>query len=389
MNDSLIVPPEARPGLLPIVYCYSGARWSNYPGRQFALMREMAAQTPVFFLNDPVIKGYAVEFRLPTAEPIFDGLTVIHNAFTFRSCRSGKRLGPAAAAPDSWAFHRLLKKLGVEDYIFWVASPRRSLLWGVRTDHLVYDCIDPAPETSGHNHLHDVETWFAHRARLVFCTAESLQARLQPENPRCHLLCNAAGARDFPDDIPRAVPEALRGLRRPIAGCIGTVDFRIDYPLLTAVAKRLPHVTFVIAGYIASPPETLRELRALPNVVLTGETDDEVGRAFIASFDVGLIPFNTGVMGDGINPVKLYMYLAAGKPVVSTWMQECRRHAPLVTATDGAEAFARAIEDELRTDAPAKAAARVAFARRNTWRARAEQAAEHLRDAGLTTGKGV
>ena len=389
MNDAASTATEHQTGvqarLLPIVYCYSGARWADYPGRQYALMREMASQTDVYFLNDPVIKGYPAEFRLPTAERVREGLTVIHHAFTFRNCRSGKHLGPAAAIPDSVVFHRLLRGLGVREYIFWVASPRRSLLWGLRTNHLVYDCIDPAPDTQGHNRLHDTETWFARRSRLVFCTAESLLDRLRPENPRSYLLCNAAAGRDFSEDAEPALPETLRGLRRPIAGFLGTVDFRLDYPLLAAVARRLPHVTFVIAGHVASPPETLRELRALPNVALPGEVDSKLSRAFTAAIDVGLIPFNSGVMGDGINPVKMYMYLAGGKPVVSTWMQECRRHAPLVNAADGAEAFARAIEDELRTDSPDKAAARVAFARQNTWDARARQAAAHLRAAGLVT----
>ena len=158
----------------------------------------------------------------------------------------------------------------------------------------------------------------------------------------------------------------------------------MDYELLTEAARRLPHVSFVIAGHII---ETCRDrvdtLRRLPNVTFTGETDDELGRAFIATFDIGLIPFRPGVMGDGINPVKMYMYLAAGKPVVSTWMQECRRHSPYATAARDVDAFVSAIEAELRTNTPEKAAARISFAKQNTWDNRAEQAARHLLDAGL------
>ena len=157
--------------LLPVLYCYSGARWSSYPGRQFELMRALSAHTHVLFLNAPEIKGHVAEFRIPRAEAVAPNLTVIHNAFTFKSCRSGKHLGPGAAIPDSMVFHKLLRSLGVEEYIFWLSSPRLSLLWGIRSTHLVYDCIDPAPESDAHHEMHRKETWLARRSAVVFCTA--------------------------------------------------------------------------------------------------------------------------------------------------------------------------------------------------------------------------
>jgi hypothetical protein len=83
----------------------------------------------------------------------------------------------------------------------------------------------------------------------------------------------------------------------------------------------------------------------------------------------------------------MYMYLAAGKPVVSTWMQECRRHSPYVTAARDVESFVSAIDNELRTNTPEKAAARIAFAKQNTWDVRAEQAAKHLFEAGLCSAQ--
>ena len=38
----------------------------------------------------------------------------------------------------------------------------------------------------------------------------------------------------------------------------------------------------------------------------------------LAGFDVGLIPFRLNALTAGVNPNKLYEYLAAGVPVVST-----------------------------------------------------------------------
>src|SRR5439155_6779412 len=110
-------------------------------------------------------------------------------------------------------------------------------------------------------------------------------------------------------------------------------------------ARRLPQYTFALVGRVNWDQEDrVRPLRSLPNVILPGAVSVEEGRTYTAAFDVGLIPFLPGTVGDAINPVKMYMYLVAGKPVVTTWIRECRRHAPYVAAAQTHEQFAAAIQ---------------------------------------------
>src|SRR5690606_1310499 len=125
--------------------------------------------------------------------------------------------------------------------------------------------------------------------------------------------------------------QALVGRDVPVVGYMGTFDSRVDMALLLSAAEALPGLTFALPGRVNGDCEAVAgELRALPNVVMPGPVDFEEGESYAANFDVGLIPFRPGRIGDAINPVKMWMYLARGTPVVGTDTAEMRRHRPYV-----------------------------------------------------------
>jgi len=129
---------------------------------------------------------------------------------------------------------------------------------------------------------------------------------------------------------------------------MGTFDGRVDAGILTEAARRIPEFTFALIGRInVDQEQRLKDLRSLHNVVMPGAVSVEEGRAYTAAFDVGLIPFIPNAMNDAINPVKMYMYLMAGKPVVSTWIRECRRHSPCVRAAESVDDFVAAIREAI------------------------------------------
>ncbi|HLK58710.1 MAG TPA: glycosyltransferase [Chthonomonadaceae bacterium] len=373
---------------VPIVYFYPGCRWEMPPGRHRLIMDAMAQHHPVIFLESPQHSGRLLETKRPRIEKRHDNLTVIHNAFGFRYARLGKKLGRLSAALDARWMHRELRTLGVTDYVYWLSANAPNALWGMRTERLVFDCIDPCFEPEGQEQFDRMEAEVVRQAKVVFCTAEALHEKLQRQHPHTYLVPNACAPEAYHPDAtrPLSIPEPLKARPRPVVGFMGTFDWRVDTALLTEAAKRLPEYTFALLGRVNREQEgAVRELRGLPNVLMPGSVSEAEGFAYTAAFDVGLIPFLPGPINDAINPVKMYMYLVAGKPVVSTWVRECVRHAPYVRAAENTEAFVGAIRQAVADNDAAAVTARIAFALQNTWDVRAREALKHLKANGVLT----
>jgi glycosyltransferase involved in cell wall biosynthesis len=384
---ALVGPAERALGTVPaILYAYPEIRWDMVPARQRYLMEAMSAHCRVVFLNGPSLDGRWIEARRPRAERLSERLTVVHDSFCFRFSRLGRKIRPLSAVLDGAWLRQVLTEQGVSDYLFWVAAAQPAVLPGMRYRHLIYDCIDPCFIDSMQPRFDRAEMYLARRASVVFCTAESLLERMRAVNAEAHLLPNACSLEEYVPHSARTIarPELLRGRPTPVIGYMGTVDWRLDTATLLAAARRLPQFTFAIVGRINNDRRAdAAALRALPNVVMPGPVSLEEGRAYAAAFDVGIIPFLPGHIADAINPVKMYMYLAGGKPVVSTWCRECRNHEPLVRAARTPEEFASALVRAASENSPADVALRVEFARLNTWKDRADSAVAILRRLGI------
>ncbi len=368
---------------LPVVYAYPYTNWDMPPARQRYLMTALSQYTEVYYLDRPP-GATRYRFGLPYAEPVSPSLTIIRNAFGLRYSRLRQYSERAAVALDAVHLHTLLRQRGVAKYIYWVGAPDPLLLQGMQCEHLVYDCIDPCFIPSEQEQFDRNELAIARAAKIVFCTAETLLVRCGAVNTASHLLPNACSPDEYPPErnpsLPLPAPLQNRG-DRPVIGFMGTMDWRMDVETLAYAAQCLPEYTFALAGRVNyDQEERLRVLRALPNVVVLGTVSLGEGRAYTAAFTVGLILFVPGPMCDAVNPVKMYMYLAAGKPVVTTDLRETRTPGePLVYATRTPDEFVAAIRRAVAEASDTSLReARVAFARQNTWDERARVAAYHL-----------
>jgi glycosyltransferase involved in cell wall biosynthesis len=92
----------------------------------------------------------------------------------------------------------------------------------------------------------------------------------------------------------------------------------VDVELLEMVADAFPNASLVLVG----PVEIgLGKLPRLSNVHVMGPQPADRVPAYIRGFDVGLNPRPMGRAGQASDPIKVFEYLAAGIPVVSTRMR--------------------------------------------------------------------
>lgn len=222
------------------------------------------------------------------------------------------------------------------------------------------------------------------RADLVLASAPVLADRHRAEAPDLVLVPNGvdvaafAGSHPRPADMPRADPE------RPVVGYHGAVSYWFDVELLVEVATQLPDWRFVVVGPVLDPAvEAFGQATALPNVTHLGERPSDAMPDYVSAFDVGAIWFTVDDLTRAVVPLKMYEYLAAGVPCVSTPLPAAEDEAVVRVAADR-ETFVAALRsaaDERDSAEFARAAA--AAAARADWAERIRPALTRLEELGL------
>ena len=146
-------------------------------------------------------------------------------------------------------------------------------------------------------------------------------------------------------------PKDIASVPEPIFGFFGLIQFWIDCRLMAEVAKLRPHYSFVLIG---DCQVDVSNLKRLPNVFLLGRRPYDLLPAYCAAFQAGLLPFVCTAMTQYVSPIKMFEYLAAGLPVVSTPLPEAERFRSSIAIADTAEAFSKACDRVLATDYPGR-----------------------------------
>jgi len=276
---------------------------------------------------------------------------------------------------------RALHRLPGERLIVWLshplhagalrAFPRRALAcYDWTDDWAAFDILpveDPAEIIALNDHI-------LRQVDLVFAVSAELERRAAAVNTHTHRAPNATDPEKLggaATDGPVA-PE-LAGLPRPIIGYVGQVADKMDYDLIGQVARARPAWSFVFVGPVwSSKRERVAALNSLSNVHFLGARPFDQLISYLRGFDVCTLPHAISPLTRSMDPIKLYDYLATGKPVVSTPVAGVERFADVVRIADGPAAFVAALEAALGENG-ALTGRRLAYAQDNTWRTRADQ----------------
>jgi hypothetical protein len=165
---------------------------------------------------------------------------------------------------------------------------------------------------------------------------------------------------------PDRRPSDVASLPHPLVGYAGQIGNRIDWRLVSELARARPEWTFAFVGGERPP-----ELEPIANLhFLPGRPYPEIMRA-IREFDVGLVPWVDSPATRGAYSYKALDYLAAGKQLVATSLPFSTdlesRHPAVVATAQSRQAWDAAIAGALgRASLPATASACVAAAHSRT-----------------------
>jgi GT2 family glycosyltransferase/glycosyltransferase involved in cell wall biosynthesis len=196
------------------------------------------------------------------------------------------------------------------DLPFW-----REVIEGLASNHIIYDCMDHHAgfENNESSMLTEEEMLFK-SSDLVITTAQRLSESVAQYSDNI-IIRNGCEVEYF-----SRIPEnGVLTKSRPVVGYYGAIAEWFDFDLLIAAAKAYPQYDFVLIGGITGDVSAAKKIE---NIKFLGEIPYAQLTPYLKDFDICLIPFKLIELTLCTNPVKVYEYLAAGKPVVCTAMPE-------------------------------------------------------------------
>lgn len=298
-----------------------------------------------------------------------------------------------AAAPNAAQVQQLCRSIG--EVLLWAGSARVISLvqhpfWcdiaaQLPDSRLIYDCMDHH-QGFGDNAadiLH-LEQRLVRDADIRLFTSDWL-ARQWPaqDNRPSAVLRNAADFSRF-SSVPAAIYRDR--LQRSVIGYYGAIADWFDHTLVIEIAEAFPqHVVLLIGADTAG---VRARLRGCPNVEFIGEVPYTELPYYLHGFDLCIVPFKVTPLTLATNPVKVYEYLSAGKPVVAVDLPEMQQFGAQVQVARDAPGFIAAVAQALVPSTAEQIAQRQAFAAQQTWAHRADALmalAEHREHAARTS----
>ena len=295
--------------------CLSHLRWDFVYQRPQHLISRFAPQHRVFFVEEPVFDSEMPRLHV-TPRPGGVQVLVAHLPW-----------GPTEEE-HGHMYRRLLggfmQENGIENYVLWYYTPMMvSWTSDLTPKAIVFDVMDELAAFAGaHPELRGREQKLLDRADLVFAGGPTLYEGKKDRHPRVYFLASAVDVAHFGQArAGQDEPDDQKSIPHPRLGFFGVLDERIDFDLLAGVADLRPDWQWVIVGPVSGKiPESALVQR--PNIHYLGGKDYAALPAYLAGWDVAIMPFALNESTRSISPTKTPEYLAAGKPVVSTSIKD-------------------------------------------------------------------
>lgn len=297
----------------------------------------------------------------------------------------------AVAGLNEWLMRRRLAAAappgGWDAVIF--NDPRWSRLAGsLGARRRIFDCMDDLTATApSAAWAGGMEARALAVADRVWTGTASLADRLQGRHARVTFIPCGVEAERFAAPDPAAVSAVRADLppgEGPLAGYFGVLNERVDMARIQALLDSGPWRVLLIGPSTSRAPALpadprLRSLGARPYAQLP---------AYLAHFDLALIPYDTQGPHRFLYPVKALEYLAGGKPVLSTPLPDVVRFlGDYVELADGAGEWNAAGKRLMADPAPAQARAERGrqYAQTRSWEAMVGEMENDLKEPWMVT----
>jgi glycosyltransferase involved in cell wall biosynthesis len=277
---------------------------------------------------------------------------------------------------------RIEKVLNLQNVIFWSYNPLFiDFIGKLREKLFVFDTVDnwslhpeyiklvkPQKILENYRIISD-------RADLIFTVSENLLDFYHEHFNREENIYRVPNGVDFEHYNDKEILNGERAFPRinePIIGYLGTIEERLDFDLIARLAELNPDKKIALCGPIWKPvAKTLKELQAkYSNIIATGRIHYAEAPRYLNRFAVAIIPHKITGFTESMNPMKIYEYLAAGLPIVST--VSLPEFSSLIKQTTNPVIFNEMLNESLAEDSAEKRTPRRLAVKPHSWEARVD-----------------
>jgi glycosyltransferase involved in cell wall biosynthesis len=218
-------------------------------------------------------------------------------------------------------------------------------------------------------------------ADVVFAGGPKIWRAKRELNANCFSFGCGVDAKHFARarDPLLPLPSDIAQLPQPLYGYIGVIDERLDYDLIAALADGTEGSVVMVGPWTKVDPASFPRRE---NLHWLGGRDYAGLPAYAKGFDVCLMPFALNETTKFINPTKALEYMATGKPIVSTPIEDVvsQFRAVVSIAETHPDFIAQAARSARRPDQE-RIEQGFRFVRRNSWESIVRQLEKHIDEA--------
>lgn len=271
----------------------------------------------------------------------------------------------------AWQIKTACRIAGMKDPLLWIENVRAAdLLDHFKNSTKIYHVSDlfcHDDYISNQTAQKNREKRISQTADVIICVSKELFTLKKQDHPNVHYLPHGVDFEAYQHAADDGhIPEEVQHIPHPIAGYFGTLTGSNDIALWEHCAANLPDVSFVLAGRVTGGDYS--RLLAMKNVYMPGFIPYEKIPALCAAFDVCMLNWKMSPWIRSCNPLKMFEYMASGRPIVSVAIQEIEQYNELISMAADREEFCRLLRWELTHDTPQRSRQRIEIARQHDWR---------------------
>lgn len=266
--------------------------------------------------------------------------------------------------------------------------------WPVQTQYVkpfldcgaiqIYDCIDHLSTFQQYKHIMQDHMFSLKRANVVLATAEQIYNDLSNNRNDVIKVPNGVVYQDFQGtnnvkDVYQKLITQLNQLKleNPVLiGYYGAIADWIDFKLIEFCVEMNPDLCFLFVGQVYPGLKIPRHDR----IIQFNKVEYTFIPTLLQYFDVAVVPFKLNDITKNTSPVKVFEYMAGGKPVVSTDLVELWNYSPVFVSKTYEEFLNNIIRALKETNNKDYVDKLKECAKENTWNKRVEQVLSVLRE---------